>query len=226
MAGTNFPFDLVMFDLDGTLVATSGELADALNDTLVRWDLPPVEQTQVDRWIGHGATALLVQALAARQGARPSWVQQQPVFAAQAAAFGGFYLQRCGTRSHLYPGVLAAMQGLKNRGVRLAVLTNKEARYTQRVLDAHGLTPWLDLVVAGDTLAVRKPDPAVVAHCLAVCGVDASRALMVGDSATDVATARRAGVAVWAVPYGYNGGEPVAASGPDRVIETLAALVR
>jgi len=220
-----FPFDLVMFDLDGTLVATAAELADAVNDTLIDLGHAPVLQVQVDAWIGHGALALLAQALAHRQGTSAEAVRQTPGFGAAAQAFGGHYTLRCGTRSRLYPGVLETLKVLRHRGVRLAVLTNKEARYTQRVLDAHGLPPFLDLVVAGDTLAVRKPDPAVVRHCLAVCGVRSDRALLVGDSATDVATARNAGVAVWAVPYGYNGGAPVQDSRPDRMIDSLAQLV-
>lgn len=224
MAPTTFPFDLVMFDLDGTLVATSGELADALNDTLLHLGLDAVAQEQVDRWIGHGAVALLAQALAVQQGRTPELVREDPVFATYAAVMGGFYEQRCGTRSHLCFGVERTLKGLKACGVRLAVLTNKEARYTQRVLDAHGLTPWFGQVVAGDTLPVRKPDPAVVWACLKTHGVAANQALLVGDSDTDVLTARNAGVAVWAVLGGYNAGRSVAESQPDRVLTDLSAM--
>ena len=82
-----------------------------------------------------------------------------------------------------------------------------------------------DAVVSGDTFATKKPDPAGVLHCLAQFGVAAERALFVGDSSIDVATARNAGVPVWAVPYGYNMGQPIEACAPDRVIADFTALL-
>ena len=104
-------------------------------------------------------------------------------------------------------------------------MTNKEARYTQAVLDAHQLDAAFDRVVCGDTLAVKKPDPAGIESCLQQFGVAPERALFVGDSSIDVATARNAGIAVWVLPYGYNMGQPIAASAPDRVIADVSALL-
>jgi phosphoglycolate phosphatase len=109
--------------------------------------------------------------------------------------------------------------------VKLAVVTNKESRYTQTVLDAHQLTPLLDRIVSGDTLPTKKPDPAGILSCLHQFGVNAERALFVGDSSIDVATARNASVAVWALPYGYNMGRDIASSAPDRLISDCAALL-
>jgi phosphoglycolate phosphatase len=109
--------------------------------------------------------------------------------------------------------------------VKLAVVTNKEGRYTQTVLDAHGLMPLLDAVVSGDTLPTKKPDPAGIRWCLEKFGVAPASALFVGDSSIDVATARNAGVAVWALPYGYNMGQAIEACQPDRVIADCSALL-
>ena len=217
-------FDLVMFDLDGTLIETAPEIADATNDTLTQFGLAPVTQQQVNDWIGHGTQTLLVQALAASRQTSQEAVRQADDFAAISAAFVVHYGQRCGSRSHLYPQVREVLHTLKAQGVKLAVVTNKEDRYTQVVLDAHRLAPLFDRVISGDTLPTKKPDPSGIAACLTQFGVSKERALFVGDSSIDVATARNAGVAVWALPYGYNMGQPIEACHPDRVIADFSAL--
>lgn len=219
------PFDLVMFDLDGTLVETAPEISDAVNDTLVPMGVPAVTQQQVNDWIGHGTRNLLIQALAAGCGSNAASVVARADFAATEAEFGRHYQARCGTRSHLYPHVREVLVQLRAQGVHLAVVTNKEGRYTRTVLDVHRLTALFDAVISGDTLPTKKPDPAGVRHCLQRFATPATRALFVGDSSIDVATARNAGVPVWAVPYGYNMGQAIAASQPDRLIENFRALL-
>jgi phosphoglycolate phosphatase len=215
-----------MFDLDGTLIETAAEIADAVNDTLKHFGLSEVTQDSVDRWIGLGTRELLIQALA--------FVQQMTVEAVRAsdtlphvmAEFAVHYERRCGTLSRLYPQVRETLQQLRQQGVRLAVVTNKEARYTQRVLAAHALQPLFDQVVSGDSLPTKKPDPAGILSCLAQFQVAAERALFVGDSLIDVAAARNAGVPVWVLPYGYNMGQPIEACGPDRVIADFSMLLK
>jgi len=219
------PFDLVMFDLDGTLVETAPEIADAVNDTLRRFDLPEVTQQQVNDWIGHGTRTLLIQALAFAGKTNVATVSASSNLKLMAAEFDGHYQRRCGTRSHLYPQVRETLVALRGQGVKLAVVTNKEGRYTRTVLDVHQLSPLLDCVVSGDTLPTKKPDPAGIQSCLAQFAVPLHRALFVGDSSIDVATARNAGVAVWALPYGYNMGQPIEACAPDRVIADCSALL-
>lgn len=221
----NFPYDLILFDLDGTLIETAPEIADAVNDTLKQFDLPSVTQQQVNDWIGHGTRELLIQALAFTGQTTADEVRQSHSFHAIEARFSQHYQQRCGTRSHLYPQVRETLQALRAAGVKLAVVTNKESRYTQTVLDAHTLAPLFDRVISGDTLPVKKPNPAAIDDCLQCFRVARARTLFVGDSSIDVATARNAGVAVWALPYGYNMGEPIEACRPDRVIPDFSALL-
>jgi phosphoglycolate phosphatase len=221
-----FPsFELVMFDLDGTLIATAPEICDAVNDTLRQFNLADVTQEQVDGWIGHGTRELLLQAVALREQADSQVLRGSQHFAEMNAAFDRHYLSRCGTRSELYPMVRETLTTLRNRGVKIAVVTNKEHRYTHTVLNAHLITPMVDLVISGDTLPTKKPHPAGVAHCLQRFRVRPERALFVGDSSIDVATARNAGVRVWALPYGYNMGESIHSSQPDRVIADFSALI-
>jgi phosphoglycolate phosphatase len=221
----NAPFDLVMFDLDGTLIETAPEICDAVNDALQHFGLAQVQQDQVDRWIGHGTRELLVQALAQVRRLTVEEVRRCDDLPLIAAEFDRHYQRRCGTRSHLYPHVREVLQTLRAQGIYLAVVTNKEARYTRTVLAAHDLAPMFDRVVSGDTLPTKKPDPAGIQSCLAQFQVEATRALFVGDSSIDVASARNAGVPVWALPYGYNMGQPIAACGPDRVIPDFRPLV-
>lgn len=218
-------FDLMLFDLDGTLIETAPEICDAVNDTLRQFRLPEVSQQQVNDWIGHGTRTLLIQALAFAGDTTVDTVRQSDSLALIAAEFDRHYLRRCGTRSHLYPQVREVLQALRAQGVKLAVVTNKESRYTTTVLDAHQLTPVFDRVVSGDTLATKKPDPAGIHSCLAQFQVECGKALFVGDSSIDVATARNAGVPVWVLPYGYNMGEPIEACAPDRVIADFTALL-
>jgi phosphoglycolate phosphatase len=221
----NQAFDLILFDLDGTLIETAPEIADAVNDTLRRFDLPEVTQQQVSDWIGQGTRELLIQALAFSGAIDVAAVRASDTLPLIAAEFDRHYQRRCGTRSHLYPQVRETLTALRALGVKLAVVTNKEERYTATVLDAHQLMPLFDRVVSGDTLATKKPDPAGIQGCLAAFDVPRHRALFVGDSSIDVATARNAGVAVWALPYGYNMGQPIEACAPDRVIADCSVLL-
>ena len=221
----NKRFDLVMFDLDGTLIETAPEICDAVNDTLRRFDLPEITQQQVNDWIGQGTRELLIEALAYSGKTSVAAVRVSDSLSLVDAEFDKYYQARCGTRSHLYPQVRETLTVLRERGVKLAVVTNKESRYTASVLNAHQLLPLFDRVVSGDTLPRKKPDPAGIQSCLAQFETPAHRALFVGDSSIDVATARNAGVTVWALPYGYNMGQSIENCSPDRVIPDCSVLL-
>lgn len=198
---------LLLFDLDGTLADTSAEIADALNDTLRRLLLPEVAEEQVRGWIGGGTRELLMRALVAAD--RAEWLD---------AAWAGFardYERRCGTRSRLYPGAAALLRRARAAGLRLALLTNKEERFARRILQRHALAPLFDLVIAGDTLARAKPHPDEVWLALQRLGLAPAQALLVGDSLTDLRTARAAGIAVWLVRHGYPGGLAECGEAPD-----------
>ncbi len=138
--------------------------------------------------------------------------------------YDGFYNTRCGTRSRLYPGARATLAALRKRGIRQAIVTNKEGRYTERVLAVHDLETAVDRTISGDSLGTKKPDPAGVLACLEEFSTVPGRALFVGDSSIDAATARNAGITSWLMPHGYNMGKPVADAGADRVIADFAEL--
>ncbi|MFM8465404.1 MAG: HAD-IA family hydrolase, partial [Burkholderiaceae bacterium] len=131
------------------------------------------------------------------------------------------YERTAGTHSPAFPHVLDTLNRAREAGVKQAIVTNKESRFTARVLEQHGLADAFDMIICGDSLPVKKPNPAVIDHCLAQMGASAGEALFVGDSAIDVATAKSAGVVCWAVNYGYNLGNPIEDSMPDRVISDI-----
>jgi phosphoglycolate phosphatase len=218
-------FDLIMFDLDGTLVETAPEIGDAVNDTLRRFSLTEVTQDMVERWIGHGTHELLIQAVAHAGKSTVSAVRHSDSLKLIYSEFQKNYETRCGSRSQLYPQVRMVLERLRAAGTRLAVVTNKEKRYTDRVLSAHQLDGFFDKVVCGDTFQTKKPNPQGVRHCLALYGLAPAQALFVGDSSIDIETAKNAGVAVWAVPYGYNMGQPIESSKPDRLIADFLPLL-
>lgn len=215
----------VLFDLDGTLVETSPEIADAVNDTLRHFGLAEVTQTQVDGWIGHGTRELLILALAHLNEQSLEDVRESQQLRDMLPVFDIHYQARCGTRSRLYPHVRETLSALRARGCRLAVVTNKEGRYTDTVLRTHDLHLTFDAVISGDTYPTKKPNPTSVLDILSRWEMNANDALFVGDSSIDAATARNAGLAVWLLPYGYNMGQPVEACQPDRVIVDFSELL-
>lgn len=219
------PFDAVMFDLDGTLIETAPEIADAVNHTLQEIGAAGVTQQQVNDWIGHGTQELLIQALANAWLVNIETLRASPDLPAISATFNRHYQNCCGTRSRLYPKVRETLEALRELGVKLAVVTNKESRFTHTVLDTHQLSSCFDLVICGDTLPTKKPDPAGVAYCLEAFSASKDRSLFVGDSSIDIATARNAGVLVWALPYGYNMGQAIETAQPDRVIADISAVL-
>lgn len=204
------PFDTVAFDLDGTLADTAPDLAAVLNHVLRELGRPEVPPESVRHLVGHGARALLRNGLAASGEASEELVEHGfPLYLEYYAA------NICvGTRP--YPGVEAALDRLAADGARLAVCTNKLESLTHLLLDALGWTSRFDAVVGGDTLAVRKPDPAPLVE--AIARARGGRAAFVGDSITDADTARAAGVPFLAVSFGFSD-RPATQLGADAVID-------
>jgi|JI8StandDraft_1071087.scaffolds.fasta_scaffold73262_2 phosphoglycolate phosphatase len=200
----------LLFDLDGTLIDTAPEIALALNRTLAWLGRAEADPDTVRGWIGDGARALLDKALG------------EPSTDAVWEHFSYEYNAACGEASTLYPGVRAMLERLHAQGLKLAVLTNKEARFAHKLLALHDITAHFDLLVAGDSLAVKKPHPGVVSHALAALDVQADETAFVGDSITDVRTARAAGVRAWIVSHGYPNGSFTDGDTPDAFVGRFA----
>ena len=200
----------LLFDLDGTLIDTAPEIAEALNRTLQWLGRGRASDEQVRGWIGDGARALVDKALG------------EPCSDAVWSHFSFEYDACCGTSSRLYPGTREMLERLQAGGVRLALLTNKEAAFAHKLLALHDITAPFELLVGGDTLPFKKPDPRVVAHVLQALHVQADEAAFVGDSVTDVRTAHAAGLRAWIVRHGYPAGHFTGADEPDAFIGAFA----
>jgi phosphoglycolate phosphatase len=211
-----FPFDVVVFDLDGTLADTAPDLAASLNHSLNALGRPSIAPEAVRGLIGHGARALLRKGLLATGGVSEALMDDG------FAIFLDHYRAHIAVGSRPYPGVETALDRLAADGVALAVCTNKLESLTLSLLDAFDWSGRFDAVVGGDTMSVGKPDPAPLHEASARAG--GGRAALVGDSITDAETARAARVPFVAVSFGFSD-RPVDQLGADAVIDDYEALI-
>ncbi len=213
---TSFPFAIVGFDLDGTLLDTSGDLAAAVNHALASVDRAPLTVEQVKPMIGGGARHMLAQGMAATGGCDEATLD---VLHKRLLAY---YEANISVHTQPFPGVLDALDALAARGVKLGIMTNKIERFARTVLGDLGLTDRFAAIVGGDTVGVAKPDPAPIRAMVDRCG--GGPAAFVGDSVYDVRAARAAGLPVVACSFGFLTG-PVADLGADAVIDHYDELV-
>jgi phosphoglycolate phosphatase len=219
----NLRFRLISFDLDGTLVDTAAEIAEAANDALVDAGLPQRGIGEVAALVGGGTRDLMTRLLAQAAGIPPKEVAP-PRIEAALDDFKRHYARIAGSSARPYEGCAGAMKALRDRGVHLACITNKDEGFAATILRTTGLAGFFELLIGGDTLPHMKPHAGVIRHAIDHFGLDAQSTAHVGDSRTDVLAARNAGVAAWGVPWGYNAGEAIEAAMPDRVFVSLPEL--
>ena len=214
-----FP-EAVLFDLDGTLVDSAPDLTTAVNRSLADLGRPALDESRVREWIGNGARRLVARALA---GQREIAVEP-PQTEAALARFFVHYRDCLHEHSRLYPGIPEGLGQLTALGLPLAVVTNKPGAFTGPLLEALGIATCFATTVSGDTLAVKKPDPAPLLHAAQALQVDVRRCLYVGDSAADRDAASAAGATLVRVPYGYPGDDAIFADHPAALTLTVSEL--
>jgi len=216
------PLRAVMFDLDGTLVDSAPDLACAANRMLAALGMAECDPALLSTYIGKGIPRLVERTLAGKLDGEAD----AALMARALPLFEQFYGQESGRRTTLYPGVLEGLELLAREGLRLACVTNKAERFTHALLAHMGLAHFFAVVVGGDTVANKKPDPLPFRHACERLGVAPGEALVVGDSRNDVAGARAAGCPVICVPYGYNEGEAVEALDSDAIVASIVDAAR
>lgn len=208
----------IVFDLDGTLIDTAPDLIDTLNLTLTRDGLPAVPFATARNLIGGGAKGMIERALAVEgRACAPADVDRLY------AAFVAHYADHIADKSRPFPKLDAALDALAAAGFRLAVCTNKLERLSVRLLAVLELKPRFAAICGQDTFGMQKPDPEILRRTVLRAGGMPASAIMVGDSKTDVDTARAAKVPVVAVDFGYSD-VPIRTLNPDRAISSFAEL--
>ncbi len=211
---------MAMIDLDGTLIHTAPDLAACANWMLrdLGRDEWPVETIMT--WIGNGVPRLVKRALTGEMQAEP----ETALFDKALALFQRHYGAHVSDLSRPYPGAIEALETLKAQGFSLACITNKAEAFTLPLLKNLDLHSYFQLVLSGDSLPRRKPDPLPLMHACQHFGITPDHGVLVGDSSTDVQAARAAGMPVICVTYGYNHGHDIRDSHPDAVVETLTEV--
>lgn len=214
-------FRAVLFDLDGTLLDTVPDLACSVNRMLAEMKLPSLTEDVVATFVGRGIGKLVERSLL-RAAGDEAVARMQPAM----EIFERCYGEESGRRSRPYPGVEEGLRSLAAARMPMGVVTNKAGRFTNDLIRIMGWQGRFQVVVSGDTLAVRKPDPLTVLHACEALSVPPEQTLFIGDSRHDVEAGQGAGCAVWCVPYGYNEGQPVDSLKCDHVIADLEVAAR
>jgi len=205
--------ELLIFDLDGTLIDSKEDIAAALNQTLSERGRPTLAREEIYAHVGNGVYNLIEGAVEAAGGDQ---------VAAALAHFMAVYDARLLERTHLYAGAREVVDHFA--GVPLALITNKSMRFTRPILDGLGVAHWFDPILARDTLPECKPHPGPLLHCIEAHGVDPTRTWMVGDGATDIDAGHAAGVRTIGCLYGFRTEEEVVSARPDALIRDLRDL--
>ncbi len=214
---TKIKVKAILVDLDGTLIDTAPEIARAVNTMLSACNLQALPEQKIQSFIGDGAQALIKRSLteAATQDPDETFFEKAQILFTEAYT-------KIVTESQTYQNVLETLAQFKESGLPLACVTNKPANFTVPLLQAKGLFDYFNLVVSGDTLTKKKPDPEQIFYVCQTFGVEPWEVLLIGDSNTDILAAKNAGCYVFTVPYGYNQGKAIDENSIDRMIEHLS----
>ncbi len=212
--------EMVLIDVDGTLVDSVPDLTFCVDEMMERLDLPPRGEAKVRDWVGNGVERLVERALIDRLDGEPD----PQLFARALPIFMELYRENTSARSHLYAGVSEGLAFLASTGIPVGCVTNKAAEFTEPLLRTLGIREYFGIVVSGDTLPKKKPDPLPLRHAAEHFGVAPGRALMIGDSVSDVKAARAADFEIVCMSYGYNHGVDIREANPDAVIDSMSEL--
>jgi phosphoglycolate phosphatase len=212
--------EMILIDVDGTLVDSVPDLAWCVDEMMRQLGMPEHGEAKVREWVGNGVERLCRRALIGQLDGEPD----EALFDKAYPIFIDLYAENTSKRSCLYPGVVEGLDYLQSAGYKLGCVTNKAAQFTHPLLKDLGIFDRFDIVISGDTLAQKKPDPMPLLHGAAHFGVKPENALMLGDSVSDVKAARAAGFQIICMSYGYNHGVDICLSNPDEVIDSMVEL--
>ncbi len=215
--------EVILFDLDGTLVDSAPDLALALNHMLTHLERETFSHDIIRSWVGNGAQTLVKRALSGN-----SLIDQeidQELFEEALDIFLDFYAQNLCVDTVTYPNVVPTLKSLKEKGYRLVLVTNKPYSFIEPLLEGLGMNGLFEFCLGGDSLCRKKPDPLPLLHVCERLEIAAAQCVMVGDSKNDILAANAADMQSIGVSYGYNYGEHITVYGPDRVVDDFPEIL-
>ncbi len=212
--------EMILIDVDGTLVDSVPDLAYCVDEMMKQLDMPVHGEAKVREWVGNGVERLTRRALIGQLNGEPD----EALFEKAYPIFMDLYAENTSKRSMLYPGVAEGLAYLETSGIKLGCVTNKAAQFTVPLLKDLGIHDKFEIVISGDTLAKKKPDPMPLLHGAEFFNVKPENAMMLGDSVSDVKASRAAGFQIVCMSYGYNHGVDIRDSNPDAVIDSMVEL--
>jgi len=220
----NFPLPIkaVVIDLDGTLLDTAPDLAHAAELMMAELGRPCPSLETISTYIGNGVSRLVKRVLTGEMDTEPD----AKLFEQAIASYQKHYAEHVSLHSRPFPGVIEGLDAFKAMGLHVACITNKAAAFTHPLLKDTGLIDYFELILSGDSLPRRKPDPLPLLHACEVFKIAPAELLLIGDSLNDTQAARAAGSPVFCVPYGYNRGRPVSELDLDAVVPSLVEAAK
>ncbi|MBB1271993.1 phosphoglycolate phosphatase [Psychromonas sp. SR45-3] len=213
----------ILFDLDGTLIDSAPDLALAINHMLTSIGREPISATIIRSWVGNGASVLVQRGLSGQ--AQIADDLDSDLLAKALAIFLEFYAQNLCIDTVTYPHVRSTLKILKAKGYQLAIVTNKPFDFIQPILDGLELNGLFELLIGGDTLEKRKPDPLPLHYSCEKLGVTVDQCVMIGDSKNDILAANAANMQSIGLSYGYNYGEDINEHNPDISFDDFADII-
>lgn len=215
--------EVLIFDLDGTLIDSVPDLALSINQMLTSLNRETFPVDTIRSWVGNGALVLTQRALS---GDIAINTELEPALVEEAlTVFLKYYEQNVCVDTSLYPNVQHSLQTLHEQGFRLVIVTNKPEQFVRPILKTLGLNHLFEMVVGGDSLPKRKPDPMQIEHVCSTLQVDASKCVMIGDSKNDIYAATAANMESIGLSYGYNHGEDINSHGASLVLDDFAEII-
>lgn len=212
--------EMILIDVDGTLVDSVPDLAFCVDEMMKALAMPERGEASVRLWVGNGVERLVKRSLTDSMDGEPEELLYQKAL----TVFRELYAENTSRRSHLYDGVLVGLDYLKAAGYKLGCVTNKAGEFTLPILSDLGIRDYFEVIICGDDTPRKKPDPLPLLTAAQRLSVNPEKSLMLGDSQSDVKAARAAGFQILCMSYGYNHGEDIRSFNPDAVLDSFAEL--
>ena len=215
--------ELIIFDLDGTLVDSAPDLALSLNLMLESIGHTTFDEDLIRSWVGNGAQTLVKRGLSGSTDINEDI--NEVLFQKALSTFLDIYAKNLCVKTVLYQNVANTLEVLKSKGHRMVIVTNKPFDFVAPMLDSLGINEIFELHLGGDSLSKRKPDPLPLLHVCENLSIDVKNTLMIGDSKNDILAAKAAGMHSVGVSYGYNYGECISIHKPEHVVDDFADIL-